>query len=120
MSATSRAVIGSRGLDFRSWRAYGNSGMTAVIRFAEASFAAWIMNSSSIRLRSTGSAAGLDDEDVGAADRLVVAAVRLAVRERLELDLAELDAELLGDLRARAPGASGRRRASAASTARAR
>ena len=42
-------------------------------------------------------AAGLDDEDVGAADRLVVAAVRLAVRERLELDLAELDAELLGD-----------------------
>ncbi len=28
--------------------------MTAVIRFAEASFAAWIMNSSSIRFRSTG------------------------------------------------------------------
>jgi hypothetical protein len=27
--------------------------MTAVIRFADASFAAWIMNSSSIRLRST-------------------------------------------------------------------
>ena len=30
------------------------AGSTAVIRLAEASFAAWIMNSSSIRLRSTG------------------------------------------------------------------
>jgi hypothetical protein len=29
--------------------------MTAVIRFADASFAAWIMSSSSIRFRSTGS-----------------------------------------------------------------
>ena len=29
--------------------------MTAVIRFAEASFAAWIMSSSSIRCWSTGS-----------------------------------------------------------------
>ena len=28
--------------------------MTAVIRFAEASFAAWIISSSSIRLSSTG------------------------------------------------------------------
>src|SRR5256884_236076 len=37
------------------------------------------------------------DEDVGAADRLEVAAVRLAVRERLELDRAQLDADLLGD-----------------------
>ena len=42
MSATKRAEIGSRGFAFRSWRAYGKSGMTAVIRFAEASFAAWI------------------------------------------------------------------------------
>ena len=55
MSATRRPVIGSRGSDFRSWREYGNSGMTAVIRFAEASFAAWIMISSSIRFWSTGS-----------------------------------------------------------------
>ena len=28
--------------------------MTAVMRFADASFAAWIMNRSSIRFRSTG------------------------------------------------------------------
>ena len=65
--------------------------MTAVIRFAEASRAAWIIIRSSIRFRSTGLAAGLDDEEVGAADRLDVAAVGLAVRERLELDLAELE-----------------------------
>ena len=53
-------------------------------------------------------AAGLDEEDVGAADRLEIAAVRLVVRERLELDVAELDAELLRDrrreLRVRAAG----------------
>ena len=65
-------------------------------------------------------AARLHDEQVGAADRLVVAAVGLAVPERVQLDLAELDAELLGDPLARAPGASGRRRPSAASAARAR
>ena len=55
MSATRRAEIGSRGFALRSWRAYGNSGMTAVMRFADASFAAWIMSSSSIRFWSTGS-----------------------------------------------------------------
>ena len=53
-------------------------------------------------------APGLDDEEVGAANRLVVADVGLAVRERLERHLAELDAELLGDplgeLGMRAPG----------------
>jgi hypothetical protein len=41
--------------------------------------------------------AGLDDEDVGAADRLAEAAVGLAVLEGLELDLAQLDVELVGD-----------------------
>ena len=55
MSATRRAEIGSRGFALRSCRAYGKSGMTAVMRFADASFAAWIISSSSIRLRSTGS-----------------------------------------------------------------
>jgi hypothetical protein len=55
MSATSRAEIGSRGFALRSWREYGNHGITAVIRFADASFAAWIMNASSITFRSTGS-----------------------------------------------------------------
>ena len=54
MSATRRAEIGSRGFALRSWRAYGKSGMTAVMRFADASFAAWIMNMSSIRCASTG------------------------------------------------------------------
>ncbi len=49
MSATSLAVIGSRGADFLSCREYGYHGMTAVIRFAEASLAAWIMIMSSIR-----------------------------------------------------------------------
>ena len=53
-SATSLAVIGSRGADFLSWREYGNHGTTAVIRFAEASFAAWIMISSSTRWSFTG------------------------------------------------------------------
>src|SRR6266566_4843419 len=48
-SATSLAVIGSRGADFLSWREYGNHGTTAVIRFADASLAAWIMISSSPR-----------------------------------------------------------------------
>jgi hypothetical protein len=42
-------------------------------------------------------ATGLDDEEVGAADRLVVAAVGLAVREALEGHLAELDTKLVGD-----------------------
>ena len=41
----------------------------------------------------------LDDEDVRAADRLVVAAVDLAVGERLQRDGAEVDAELVGDPR---------------------
>ena len=47
-------MIGSRGADFLSWREYGNQGITAVIRFAEASFAAWIMISSSTRWSFTG------------------------------------------------------------------
>ena len=42
-------------------------------------------------------AAGLHEEHVGAANRLVETAVGLAVRERAELDLAETDAELLRD-----------------------
>ena len=91
-----------------------------MIRFAEASFAALIMIRSSIRCWSTGIERGLDDEHVGAADRVLVAAVRLAVRERLERHLAELAAELLGDLAARARGSSGPRRASAACSASAR
>ena len=45
-----------------------------------------------------GLGAGLDDEGVGASDRLDVAAIRLAVRERLQLDLAELDPELFRHL----------------------
>ena len=48
MSATSLAVIGSRGMLFLSWRPYGYHGMTAVIRLAEASRAAWAMIMSSI------------------------------------------------------------------------
>ena len=40
---------------------------------------------------------GLDDEDVAAADRLAIADVGLAVREGLELDLAEHDPEPLGN-----------------------
>ena len=47
-------MIGSRGADFLSCREYGNQGITAVIRFAEASFAAWIMISSSTRWSFTG------------------------------------------------------------------
>jgi hypothetical protein len=55
-----------------------------------------------------GSADRLDDEDVGAADRIGVAAVDLAVRERLQPGVGQLHAEPLGDaqpeLAARAPG----------------
>jgi len=40
----------------------------------------------------------LHDEDVGAADRLAVAAVRLVVGESLERDLSELDAEVTADV----------------------
>ena len=46
----------------------------------------------------------LDDEDVGAADRLLVAAVDLAVGEGPEVGLAEVDVELAGDLRGEAAG----------------
>ncbi len=46
-----------------------------------------------------GVTAGLHEEEVGTSDRLAVAAVGLAVRERRELDLPELDRELLRDLR---------------------
>ena len=47
-------------------------------------------------LRRSASQRGLHDEHVGAADRLLVAAVRLAVRRTSSsFDLAELDAELL-------------------------
>ena len=56
MSATRRAEIGSRGFALRSCREYGNHGITAVIRFADASFAAWIISTSSIRFLSTGGA----------------------------------------------------------------
>ena len=52
--ATRRAVMGSRGADFLSWREYGYHGMTAVTRSAEPSFAASAMISSSIRFALTG------------------------------------------------------------------
>ena len=42
-------MIGSRGFDFLSCRAYGNSGTTAVTRLAEPRCAASTMISSSIR-----------------------------------------------------------------------
>jgi hypothetical protein len=44
-----------------------------------------------------GDTARLDEKDVGAADRLHVARIRLAVLERLELDVAELEPEMLRD-----------------------
>jgi hypothetical protein len=50
----------------------------------------------------------LDDEEVGAADRLGVAAVDLAVGERLQAGVDQLDVQAVGDLpaelAARAPG----------------
>ena len=45
--ATIRAVIGSRGADFLSWRAYPYQGITAMIRCAEAPWAASIIVNSS-------------------------------------------------------------------------
>ena len=97
MSATSRPEIGSRGLALRSCREYGNHGITAVMRFADASLAAWIAKQELHQMLVDRRAARLDEEHVGAADRLAVTAVRLVVRERVELDLAEVDAEPLGD-----------------------
>ena len=72
MSASNLLEIGSRGFAFRSCREYGNHGITAVMRLADASRAAWIMNSSSMMFWSTGRHPGLDDEHVGAANRLAV------------------------------------------------
>ncbi len=46
--ATRRPVIGSRGADFLSWREYPYQGSTAMIRCAEAPWAASIIVSSSI------------------------------------------------------------------------
>ena len=40
VSATRRAEIGSRGADFLSWREYPYHGLTAMMRCAEACFAA--------------------------------------------------------------------------------
>ena len=54
------------------------------------------------------SAVGLDDEDVTAADRDVVAAVDLAVGELAQVGLAQLDAEVCGDLLGQGSGASAR------------
>ena len=76
-----------------------------MIRCAEAPLAASIITSSSISaslgvIPWAGVRGGrLDEEDVGAADRLLVAAVDLAVGERPEVDLAEVDVELAGDPR---------------------
>ena len=69
-------VIGSRGADFLSWRAYGNHGTTAVMRLAEARRAALIMISSSMRLSLHGREHDWIEEDVGAAHRLVEAHVQ--------------------------------------------
>ena len=83
-----------------------------MIRLAEASFAAWIVISSSMMFQSAGYPR-LHEEDVGAADRLDVAAVRLAVGEGLhELEPRRLD---FGARRfaAQARRASGRRTPSA-------
>ena len=52
-SATSRAEIGSRGADFLSWREYPYQGVTAMMRCADACFAAWIMRSSSMNASFT-------------------------------------------------------------------
>jgi hypothetical protein len=45
-----------------------------------------------------GRGVGLDDEDVGAADRLVEPAVDLAVGELAQIGLGEAHAELIGDV----------------------
>ena len=54
MSATSLAVIGTRGASFLSCRAYPKYGITAVMRIADERFAASIMISNSMMLRFTG------------------------------------------------------------------
>src|SRR4051794_491023 len=119
MSATRRAVIGSRGFALRSWRGVGEQRVNARDPFAPAGLAILAgvreprddgrdpLRRGELRrldhqqqlhdVLVDGLAAGLHDEEVGAADRLVVAAVGLAVPEGVQLDLAELDAELVGD-----------------------
>ena len=98
-------MIGSRGADFLSWREYPYQGITAMIRRAEASFAALIMMSSSNRLSLTDWRTPLNTLQVDctrntSAPRMLSANrhVDLAVGERLDLDLAELDVEALGDV----------------------
>ena len=94
--------------------------MTAVIRLAEASLAALHHDQQlhQVPVRP-GLRARLHEEHVGAADRLVEAHVQLAVRERLQLDLAERHAELVA-MRRPGRGSSGRRTPSSGASARAR
>ena len=97
MSATSLAVIGSRGMLFLSWRPYGYHGMTAVIALGRRQ-PRRLGHDHELHQRVVGGRrARLHDEHVGAADRLLVADVHLAVRERLQQHVAELDADALGD-----------------------
>src|SRR5438270_712064 len=62
----------------------------------------WVMSATSwagrVLLMIAGTGASSISPNVGAADRLLVATVRLAVGERLQRDRPELDAETLGDL----------------------
>ena len=100
MSATSLAVIGSRGVALRSWRAYGYQRDDRGDPLRRGELRRLDHHQQLHQVPVDGLAAGLDDEDVGAADRLRVAAVGLAVRERLQLDVAELDVSVLRDFSA--------------------
>ena len=82
------------------------------MRLADARFAASIMISCSMSRSLIGSQWRLDDEHVGAADVLAVAAVDLAVGERRQLDLAERHVAGARRPRSTARGARARRRAS--------
>ena len=84
MSATSRAEIGSRGFALRSCREYGNQRDDRRDPLRRRELRRLDHQQQLHQVLVDGRAAGLHEEDVGAADRLVVAAVRLVVRERLE------------------------------------
>ena len=98
------------------------TGVTAMMRCAEACLAACDhqqqLHQRVVRRHALalGAADRLDDEQVGAADRLRVAAVHLAVGEGLEPDVGELDARACSAIFARpARGSRGPRSPSAAS-----
>ena len=90
------AVIGSRGRDFLSWSGVEVPGY-AVIRFADASFAAFPMIGRSTRCSATGLAAVCTMNMSAPRTRFVITAVTLAFRGGFKDPGAEVDTQVVRD-----------------------